>query len=46
MAVPMSEIVRLHASSGTTGKPIVVDIPAGSFGVGRSGGPLSECLRV
>ena len=23
-AVPMSEIVRLHASSGTTGKPIVV----------------------
>ncbi|MBO7261096.1 MAG: phenylacetate--CoA ligase [Bacteroidaceae bacterium] len=24
MAVPMSDIVRLHASSGTTGKPIVV----------------------
>ncbi|MCD8270217.1 MAG: phenylacetate--CoA ligase [Parabacteroides sp.] len=24
MAVPMSEIVRLHASSGTSGKPIVV----------------------
>lgn len=24
MAAPMSEIVRLHASSGTTGKPIVV----------------------
>jgi phenylacetate-CoA ligase len=24
MAVPMSEILRLHASSGTTGKPIVV----------------------
>lgn len=24
MAVPMSQIVRLHASSGTTGKPIVV----------------------
>ena len=24
MAVPMSEIVRLHASSGTTGKPVVV----------------------
>ena len=23
-AVPMSEVVRLHASSGTTGKPIVV----------------------
>ena len=27
-AVPMGEIVRLHASSGTTGKPIVVGIPA------------------
>ena len=26
MAVPMSEIVRLHASSGTTGKPIVVEM--------------------
>ena len=24
LAVPMREIVRLHASSGTTGKPIVV----------------------
>ena len=24
LAVPMSEIVRLHASSGTTGKPIVI----------------------
>ena len=24
MAVPMSDIIRLHASSGTTGKPIVV----------------------
>ena len=24
MAVPMSDIVRLHASSGTTGKPLVV----------------------
>lgn len=24
MAKPMSEIVRLHASSGTTGKPIIV----------------------
>lgn len=24
MAVPMGEIIRLHASSGTTGKPIVV----------------------
>ena len=24
MAVPMSEVVRIHASSGTTGKPTVV----------------------
>ncbi len=40
MAVPMSEIVRLHASSGTTGKPIVVgytrsDISAWSEVVAR-----------
>ena len=27
-AVPMSEVVRLHASSGTTGKPIVVGYTA------------------
>ena len=26
-AVPMSEVVRIHASSGTTGKQTVVDIP-------------------
>jgi len=40
MAVPMSEIVRLHASSGTTGKPIVVgytrkDLSTWSEGVAR-----------
>ena len=28
VAVPMSEVVRLHASSGTTGKPIVVGYTA------------------
>jgi phenylacetate-CoA ligase len=40
MASPMSEIVRLHASSGTTGKPIVVgytrkDVKDWSEGVAR-----------
>ncbi len=40
MAVPMSEIRRLHASSGTTGKPIVVgytdrDLDNWSEGVAR-----------
>lgn len=28
MAVPMSDIIRIHASSGTTGKPIVVGYTA------------------
>ncbi|MCL1887658.1 MAG: phenylacetate--CoA ligase [Kiritimatiellaeota bacterium] len=32
-AVPMSEVVRLHASSGTTGKPIVVGYTAGDMRV-------------
>jgi len=40
-ASPMSEIVRLHASSGTTGKPIVVaytkdDIAVWANAIGRS----------
>ena len=40
-AVPMSDVVRVHASSGTTGKPTVVgytrnDIDAWSQVVGRS----------
>lgn len=33
MAVPMSEIVRLHASSGTTGKPIVVGYTRKDLGI-------------
>ena len=32
-AVPMSEVVRLHASSGTTGKPIVVGYTEGDMQV-------------
>jgi phenylacetate-CoA ligase len=32
-AVPMSEIVRLHASSGTTGKPTVVGYTRGDLAV-------------
>jgi phenylacetate-CoA ligase len=31
-AVPMSEIVRIHASSGTTGKPTVVGYTRGDIG--------------
>ena len=34
-AVPMSEVVRLHASSGTTGKPIVVGYTAQDMEVWR-----------
>lgn len=34
-AVPMSEIVRFHASSGTTGKPIVVSYTQGDIDVWR-----------
>ena len=33
IACPMSEVVRLHASSGTTGKPIVVAYSAGDIEV-------------
>ena len=35
-AVPMSEVVRLHASSGTTGKPIVVAYTAEDLAVWQS----------
>ena len=35
-AVPMSQIVRIHASSGTTGKPTVVDTPARTFRLGQN----------
>ena len=48
-AVPMSEVVRLHASSGTTGKPIVVaytkedlDVWAEVMKRGLAGAGLSE----
>ncbi|MDR0349729.1 MAG: phenylacetate--CoA ligase, partial [Tannerella sp.] len=33
LAVPMSEVVRLHASSGTTGKPIVVGYTRGDLSI-------------
>lgn len=33
LSTPMSEIVRLHASSGTTGKPIVVGYTRGDLNV-------------
>jgi phenylacetate-CoA ligase len=33
LAVPMKEVVRLHASSGTTGKPIVVAYTRGDLDV-------------
>jgi phenylacetate-CoA ligase len=33
LAVPMSEVVRIHASSGTTGKPTVVAYTRGDLGV-------------
>ena len=35
-ASPMSDVVRLHASSGTTGKPIVVAYTAGDLEVWKS----------
>ena len=35
-ASPMSDVVRLHASSGTTGKPIVVAYTAGDLDVWKS----------
>jgi phenylacetate-CoA ligase len=31
-AVPMTEIVRIHASNGTTGKPTVVGYTRGEYG--------------
>ncbi|MDR1724085.1 MAG: phenylacetate--CoA ligase [Tannerella sp.] len=42
MASPMSEIVRLHASSGTTGKPIVVGYTRNDLGVWSEG--VARCL--
>ena len=44
MAVPMSEIVRLHASSGTTGKPIVVGYTRRDLGIWAE--VVSRCLTL
>jgi len=38
-AVPMERVVRIHASSGTTGKPTVVATPGGTSTPGRSSWP-------
>ena len=44
MAVPMSEIVRLHASSGTTGKPIVVGYTRKDLGIWAE--VVARCLAA
>jgi phenylacetate-CoA ligase len=44
MASPMSEIVRLHASSGTTGKPIVVGYTRGDLSVWSEA--VARCLTA
>ena len=44
MAVPMSEIVRLHASSGTTGKPIVVGYTRGDLSMWSE--VVARCLTA
>ena len=44
MASPMSEIVRLHASSGTTGKPIVVGYTRGDLAVWSE--VVARCLTA
>ncbi len=44
MAVPMSEIVRLHASSGTTGKPIVVGYTRRDLGIWAE--VVARCLTA
>lgn len=44
MASPMSEIVRLQASSGTTGKPIVVGYTRKDLGVWYEG--VARCLTA
>ncbi|MDR0845785.1 MAG: phenylacetate--CoA ligase, partial [Tannerella sp.] len=44
MAVPMSEIVRLHASSGTTGRPIVVGYTRKDLSVWNEG--VARCLTA
>ena len=44
MAMPLSEIVRLHASSGTTGKPIVVGYTRGDLTVWSE--VVARCLTA
>lgn len=44
MATPMSEIVRLHASSGTTGKPIVVGYTRKDLSIWSE--VVSRCLNA
>ena len=44
MATPMSEIVRLHASSGTTGKPIVVGYTRGDLNTWSEA--VARCLTA
>ena len=44
MASPMSEIVRLHASSGTTGKPIVVGYTRGDLSMWSE--VVARCLTA
>ena len=43
-AVPMDEIVRIHASSGTTGKPTVVGYTRGDIEPGR--GLMARSIRA
>jgi len=43
-AVPMSEVVRLHASSGTTGKPIVVGYTEDDMDVWKTS--ILRCLKA
>ena len=54
-AVPMDEIVRVHASSGTTGKPTVVGYTQGDIdtwahlmarAIRAAGGRSSDCIHV
>lgn len=44
MATPMSEIIRLHASSGTTGKPIVVGYTRKDLGIWAE--VMARCLTA
>ncbi len=44
LSSPMSEIVRIHASSGTTGKPIVVGLTRNDLSVWKEAG--ARCLTA